>query len=71
MAKQTEYAIVIEPLSEQDGGGWLATIPALPGCIGDGETQAEAVADVLMAMVECKHAAKQAGREVTSLVSLG
>ena len=39
MASQTEYAIMVEPLSEADGGGWLATVPALPGCTGDGSTR--------------------------------
>ena len=39
MAEQTEYAIMMEPLSVEDGGGWLATVPALPGCTGDGETR--------------------------------
>ena len=34
--KMTEYAIMVEPLAQADGGGWLATVPALPGCIGDG-----------------------------------
>jgi antitoxin HicB len=35
--------IVIERLSEEDGGGYLATVPALPGCMADGETRAEAL----------------------------
>ena len=46
MAKQTEYAIMVEPLSAADGGGWLATVPALPGCMGDGETREGALVDV-------------------------
>ncbi len=40
------YAVVVEPLSKEDGGGWLATIPDLPGCMGDGKTEIEAIADV-------------------------
>ncbi len=70
-AKQSEYAIIVEPLSAQDGGGWLATVPALSGCMGDGETQGEAVADVLLAIEEWKDAAKQCGRDVPSPASLG
>jgi antitoxin HicB len=27
------FTIVIEPLSESDGGGYLATVPDLPGCM--------------------------------------
>jgi len=37
------YAYIIEPLSEDDGGGYLISFPDLPGCISDGETLEEAV----------------------------
>ena len=37
------YPVLLRPLSEQDGGGWLAEIRALPGCIADGETPQEAM----------------------------
>ena len=37
------YAHIIEPLSKEDGGGFLLTIPDLPGCMADGETEAEAI----------------------------
>lgn len=37
------YAHVISPLSEADGGGFLITLPDLPGCMSDGETEAEAI----------------------------
>jgi antitoxin HicB len=37
---------MIEPLSEEDGGGFLATVAELPGCMSDGETRAEALANV-------------------------
>lgn len=39
------YAHVVEPLTEDDGGGYLITFPDLPGCMSDGETEAEAVAN--------------------------
>ena len=51
------YEVVLRPLSEDEGGGWLATIPALPGCTGDGETEMEAIADVRLAALEWAHAA--------------
>ena len=35
------YAHVVEPLTEEDGGGLLITFPDLPGCMSDGETEAE------------------------------
>jgi antitoxin HicB len=40
------YKVLIEPLSEEDGGGYLATVPELPGCMSDGETRSEAHANV-------------------------
>lgn len=39
------YAHVVEPLTEEDGGGYLITFPHLPGCMSDGETEVEAVAN--------------------------
>lgn len=41
-----KYPVLLTPLSEEDGGGWLATIPLLPGCQTDGETQEEALARI-------------------------
>ena len=68
---EAEYAIVVEPLSKADGGGWLASVPALPGCFGDGETRAEALEDALAAIEEWKDAARQLGREVPGPAALG
>lgn len=39
------YAHIITPLSEEDGGGYLITFPDLPGCMSDGESQEEAIAN--------------------------
>lgn len=39
------YAHVVEPLSEEDGGGYLITFPDLPGCMSDGETIEEVIAN--------------------------
>ena len=63
MAKQTEYAVMMEPLSEADGGGWLASVPVLPGCLGDGGTREEALADAENAIAEWLEAAHQLGRD--------
>lgn len=71
MAKQTEYAIMVEPLALSDGGGWLASVPALPGCMGDGETREEALADAESAIAEWMDAATQLGRAVPAPASLG
>lgn len=50
MTKRPAYSILIEPLAEEDGGGFIATVPDLPGCMSDGETAAEAVTNVLDAV---------------------
>ncbi len=50
-----EYPVVIEPLSKEDGGGFLATVPDLPGCMSDGGTREEAarnIADAISAWIE-------------------
>ena len=54
-----------------DGGGWLASVPALPGCIGDGESPEEALADAERAIGEWMDAAKALGRELPGPSSLG
>ena len=38
-----KYPMNLTPLSEEDGGGWLITIPLLPGCQTDGESPSEAL----------------------------
>ncbi|WP_394754224.1 toxin-antitoxin system HicB family antitoxin [Crenothrix sp.] len=37
------YAHIIEPLSVDEGGGFLITLPDLPGCIADGSTELGAI----------------------------
>ena len=59
-----DYKIVLEPLSPEDGGGWLATVPDLPGCTADGQTDAEALANVHDAIQCWIEAAEEMGRPV-------
>jgi antitoxin HicB len=54
-----EYAVRIERLAENDGGGYLATVPDLPGCMSDGETPEEALKNVQDAIVSWIEAAKE------------
>ncbi len=58
------YAIIVEPLSAEDGGGFVATVPDLPGCISDGETPQEAFANVEDAIKAWIEAAKDLGHNV-------
>lgn len=43
--KFTDYPIEVRPLTVDEGGGFLATFPDLPGCMADGETPEAAVVD--------------------------
>lgn len=61
---QLRYAVLIEPLSEDDGGGFLATVPDLPGCISDGETPEEAVIAVQDAILAWLESAAEMGRPI-------
>ena len=63
MAK-LEYPVIIEPLPEAEGGGFVALIPDLPGCMSDGETAEEAVSSVKDAIAAWIDEAKRLGRSV-------
>lgn len=54
-----KYAIVIVPLSEEDGGGFKGLVPDLRGCISDGTTPAEALANTESAIEEWIDAANE------------
>lgn len=58
------YAHIISPLSADEGGGFLITIPDLPGCMSDGETEAEAVENGRDAFVAVVSALHDMGREI-------
>jgi antitoxin HicB len=59
-----EYAVLLRPLSEGDGGGYLAVVPDLPGCMSDGETGQEAFENVLDAIEAWKEEAEELGRPI-------
>ena len=58
------YAHLISPLSAKDGGGFLITFPDLPGCVSDGETEAEAVANGRDAFASVVSALHDMGRDI-------
>ena len=58
------YRIEIRPLSAEDGGGFAAVVPDLPGCMSDGETQEEAVANVRDAIEQWIDTARAMGRQI-------
>lgn len=58
------YKVEIIKLSEDDGGGFLAEVPKLPGCISDGETREEALINVQDAMKSWIDTAKELKRKI-------
>jgi predicted RNase H-like HicB family nuclease len=62
--KPQDYEIRIRPLSEDDGGGFIAEVPELPGCMSDGETPQEALENVFDAIACWMEAAREMGRKV-------
>ena len=57
-----DYALTITPLPEDDGGGYLATLPDLPGCMADGATREEAIREARDAFTAWVMAAQEDGQ---------
>jgi antitoxin HicB len=58
-----EYRITIRPLSKDEGGGYLVEYPEIPGCMSDGETVEEAIANGREALRDCLAVFKESGRK--------
>ncbi|HEX4043907.1 MAG TPA: type II toxin-antitoxin system HicB family antitoxin [Xanthobacteraceae bacterium] len=59
-----EYAVRIERLAESDGGGYLAIVPDLPGCMSDGGSPEEALKNVQEAIESWIEAAKESKLDI-------
>ena len=57
------YQFTVRPLSEEEGGGYLVEYPDIPGCMSDGETVAEAVANGREALHDCLDVFRESGRK--------
>lgn len=66
MNNSQDYLILVAPLAIEDGGGFMARVPDLPGCFGDGETPEEALKDALKAITEWTDEYEKMGRAVPS-----
>ena len=64
MAHNRDYAVLVKPLPSSEGGGYVATVPDLPGCMSDGQTMQEAIANVQGAIESWAEAAEEVGRPV-------
>ena len=42
--EQLEYTVVLDP--DEEEGGYTVTVPALPGCISEGDTLEEALENI-------------------------
>jgi predicted RNase H-like HicB family nuclease len=49
---------------DREDGGWVAEVPSLPGCVSEGQTREEALANVREAIEAWVEAAKSLGREI-------
>ncbi len=58
------YHFRLQRLDDGDGPYWFATVEELPGCMSDGETEAEAMANVRDAMAGWVETALEEGRDV-------
>jgi len=61
MKRRIDYPVEIRPLSDDDGGGFIAIVPDLPGCISDGKTMDEALHEVVDAIESWISVAKEFG----------
>lgn len=64
MLGNAEYSVLLRPLREDDGGGWIAIVPDLPGCFSDGESGEEAFENVRGAIDAWKKTAMEEGRDI-------
>jgi len=58
------YAYFVSPILATDGGGFMFTMPDLPGVMADGETEAQALADGRDAFISTVSAMVDMGQDV-------
>ncbi len=59
-----EYQFTVRPLSADEGGGYLVEYPDIPGCMSDGETIKEAIANGREALRDCLEVFRESGRKL-------
>ena len=58
------YQFTVRPLSKDEGGGYLVEYPDIPGCMSDGETVEEAIANGREALRDCIAVFRESGRKL-------
>ncbi len=61
--RKLDHAVLIEPLSDGDRGGFRATVPDLPGCMSDGDTREAAARNIEDAIACWLEEARAIGRD--------
>lgn len=62
--KLDQYQFTVRPLSKEEGGGYLVEYPDIPGCMSDGETIEEAIANGREALCDCIEVFSESGRKI-------
>jgi antitoxin HicB len=58
------YQFTVRPLSKEEGGGYLVQYPDMPGCMSDGETIQQAIANGREALQDCIDVFRESGRKI-------
>lgn len=58
------YQFTVRPLSREEGGGYLVEYPEIPGCMSDGESVQEAIANGREALRDCLAVLEESGRDL-------
>jgi len=58
------YSHIVSPIDSEDGGGFMFTMPDIPGVMADGATELEAIADGREAFMACVSAMVDMGQEI-------
>ena len=58
------YSHVVSPIDAADGGGFMFTMPDIPGVVADGATELQAIADGREAFMATVSALADMGREI-------
>jgi antitoxin HicB len=59
-----QFQFTVRPLSNEEGGGYLVEYPDIPGCMSDGETVEEAIANGREALRDCIEVFRESGRKL-------
>jgi predicted RNase H-like HicB family nuclease len=76
--KESEHMRYTVVLEQAPGGGYVVSVPALPGCVSQGDTRAEALANIREAiegyLEDCREAGDpvptEAGKEFVEVATI-